>query len=136
VIGGASITGVNPSILYQSRYINSVVHLWKLNIPLENTTHTLYIEKGEVQWQRFIGIRPPTGDLRSKMVSTIFSQPDQAKIYAYIEKLAEYGHRLGVPFVKQIEGKIRELRIPVSPGNYRIFFSFMMERVVIFYIVF
>ena len=52
------------------------------------------------------------------------SLPDQAKIYAYIEKLEEFGYRLGVPFVKSIEGKIKELRIPVSPGQYRIFFFF------------
>lgn len=52
------------------------------------------------------------------------SQPDQAKIYAYIEKLAEFGHRLGGHFVKHIEGRIKELRIPVSPGQYRIFFFF------------
>jgi phage-related protein len=52
------------------------------------------------------------------------SQPDQAKIYAYIEKLAEFGHRLGDHFVKHIDGKIKELRILVSPGHYRIFFFF------------
>jgi phage-related protein len=52
------------------------------------------------------------------------SMPDQAKIYAYIKKLEEFGYRLGVPFVKPIEGKIKELRIPVSPGQYRIFFFF------------
>ena len=50
--------------------------------------------------------------------------PDQAKIYAYIQKLEEYGYRLGVPFVKNIEGKIKELRIPISPGHYRIFYFF------------
>jgi phage-related protein len=59
-----------------------------------------------------------------------FSQPDQAKIFAYIEKLEEFGYRLGVPFVKHIEGKIKELRIPISPGQYRIFFFFChMESV-------
>jgi phage-related protein len=52
------------------------------------------------------------------------SLPDQAKIYAYIEKLEEFGHRLGMPFVKPIEAKIKELRIPISPGQYRIFFFF------------
>jgi hypothetical protein len=52
------------------------------------------------------------------------SIPDQAKIYAYVKKLEEFGYRLGVPFVKPIEGKIKELRIPVSPGKYRIFFFF------------
>ena len=50
--------------------------------------------------------------------------PDQAKIYAYIEKLAEFGYRRGVPFVKPMDGKIKELRIPLSPGQYRIFFFF------------
>jgi phage-related protein len=50
--------------------------------------------------------------------------PDQAKIYAYIAKLQEFGYRLGVPFVKQMGDKLRELRIPISPGQYRVFFFF------------
>ena len=50
--------------------------------------------------------------------------PDQAKVYAFISKLEEVGYRLGVPFVKPIEGKLKELRIPVSPGQYRVFFFF------------
>jgi phage-related protein len=50
--------------------------------------------------------------------------PDQAKVYAYISKLEEMGYRLGAPFVKPIEGKLRELRILVAPGQYRVFFFF------------
>lgn len=52
------------------------------------------------------------------------SMPDQAKVYAYVSKLEQIGYKLGTPFVKQIEGKLKELRIPVAPGQYRVFFFF------------
>jgi phage-related protein len=74
---------------------------------------------GKVFWFTTTNGRSPVEDGIDDL-----SQPDQAKIFAYIEKLEEYGHRLGVPFVKHIDGRIKELRIPVSPGQYRIFFFF------------
>lgn len=53
-----------------------------------------------------------------------FPVPDQAKVYAYIAMLEKVGCRLGVPFVKPIDGKLKELRIPIVPGQYRVFFFF------------
>jgi phage-related protein len=50
--------------------------------------------------------------------------PDQAKIYAYISKLEQVGYKLGTPFVKPIDGRLKEFRIPVAPGQYRVFFFF------------
>ena len=43
------------------------------------------------------------------------------KILEYIEILAEHGTRVGVPYVKHLEGDIWELR----PGNVRILFTLL-----------
>ena len=55
----------------------------------------------------------------------LLPDPDRAKIDAYVSHLAALGSRLGPPEVKTIEGKLKELRIPIGRGHYRIFFFFM-----------
>lgn len=74
---------------------------------------------GKAYWYTTQAGRSPVEDGIDKL-----SIPDQAKVYAYIQMLEQEGYRLGTPFVKTIEGKLKELRIPVSPGQYRIFYLF------------
>lgn len=57
-------------------------------------------------------------ELRKKAKTSKDSRIQFYKIVAYINKLAEYGTRIGEPFVKHIEGDIWELR----PNDDRIFF--------------
>jgi len=67
-----------------------------------------------------------TGSGRSPVKECIdeLPVPDQAKVHAHIRILEEYGHRLGMPHVERIEGRLEQLRIPVSAGRYRILFFF------------
>jgi len=74
---------------------------------------------GKAYWYTTLSGRSPVENEIDKLPI-----PDQAKIYAYIRTLEQEGYRLGTPFVKTIDGSLKELRIPVSPGQYRIFYFF------------
>jgi phage-related protein len=52
----------------------------------------------------------------------------QAKIYRLIDLLAKYGVLLKEPYTKQIQGKLRELRIIDKAGNIRILYFTYTDR--------
>ena len=80
----------------------------------------LYIyNMGKAYWYLTNNGRSPVEEAIEKL-----SKPDQAKIYANISLLEKFGNRLGMPAVRKIEGKLKELRITISPGKYRIFYFF------------
>ena len=59
--------------------------------------------------------------LRARSATDKDSRIRFAKIMAYVGKLAEYGTRMGEPFIKHIEGDIWEIR----PNRDRVFFFSM-----------
>lgn len=74
---------------------------------------------GKAYWYLTSNGRSPVEEKIEKL-----AKPDQAKIYAHISMLEKYGKRLNMPTVRRIDGKLKELRITISPGKYRIFFFF------------
>ena len=63
-------------------------------------------------------VREMIEELRTRSAADKNSRIRFAKIMAYVGKLAEYGTRMGEPFIKHIEGDIWELR----PNRDRVFF--------------
>jgi len=51
-------------------------------------------------------------------------EPDQAKAAAHLHLLEQYGHTLREPHVKHLQDKLKELRLKISAGQYRVFFFF------------
>jgi len=57
---------------------------------------------------------------------------DRARIDHTIGLLREFGLQLGLPYVKHLEGKLWELRIPVGRKAYRvIYFAFTGQRFIL-----
>lgn len=52
---------------------------------------------------------------------------DRAKVYAQIELLRVYGPCLTEPYVKTIRSKLKELRLRIKQGQYRILFFIYTE---------
>lgn len=63
-------------------------------------------------------------DLKEKSETNKTARINREKILAYIGALARYGTRIGVPYVKHIDGEIWELR---RLGN-RIFFFYWKDN--------
>ncbi len=61
-----------------------------------------------------------------------FSEVVRREIYAQIEVLATFGPRLGRPYVETLKGSkhsnMKELRIRVADGTWRIAFAFDVKR--------
>ena len=55
----------------------------------------------------------------------------ETKVNILIQRLSQEGNMLGFPFTKTISGKLRELRIQVSPNAYRIFYFLFAGRKII-----
>lgn len=63
-------------------------------------------------------------DLKEKSETNKTARINREKILAYIGALARYGTRIGVPYVKHIDGEIWELR----PLGNRIFFFYWKDN--------
>ena len=55
----------------------------------------------------------------------------ETKANILINKLSQEGNMLGFPFTKTISGKLKELRIQVSPNTYRIFYFLYTGREIV-----
>lgn len=55
----------------------------------------------------------------------------RAKIWRYIDLLKEHGPDLLRPYADTVRDKIRELRIPTTAGNVRIFYFFVIDKNII-----
>ncbi len=63
-------------------------------------------------------------NLREKSKNSKTDKINHTKIFTYLNALAQYGTRIGQPFVKHVEGSIWELR----PLKNRIFFFHWKEK--------
>lgn len=54
----------------------------------------------------------------------------RAKVAKWIEKLEEYGPDLPRPYADIVRGKIRELRVIFSSGQYRFLYFFYNEYII------
>jgi len=55
----------------------------------------------------------------------------ETKANILIQRLSQEGNMLGFPFTKAISGKLRELRIQISPNAYRIFYFMVTGRKIV-----
>jgi phage-related protein len=55
----------------------------------------------------------------------------EIKANILIQRLSHEGNMLGFPFTKTISGKLKELRIQVSPNTYRIFYFLYTGRKIV-----
>lgn len=55
----------------------------------------------------------------------------ETKANILIQRLSQEGNMLRFPFAKTISGKLKELRIQVSPNTYRIFYFLFTGRKII-----
>ena len=54
----------------------------------------------------------------------------QAKVYRLLEKLPQYGYRLGMPFTKQVNSDLYELRV-LGKVQVRLFYIFDYKSIII-----
>lgn len=55
----------------------------------------------------------------------------ETKANTLIHRLSQEGNMLGFPFTKTISGKLKELRIQISPNTYRIFYFLFTGRKIV-----
>ncbi|MBU1164329.1 type II toxin-antitoxin system RelE/ParE family toxin [Patescibacteria group bacterium] len=75
---------------------------------------------------------------KSPVVEYLNKQPtkERAKLFKYINYLAEYNEYLREPYSRRIKGKIRELKISFGNNKYRVFYFIYVENKIVILHVF